>query len=105
MQQENMVDVEKLELKPERVQEMIARQLGWSDKKGKAGIHRVREFADHIEAEHFVSYAAKIAGRRKQPMTIIQSGRKVTVTLKGKPGRGRFAGVNEAVYNLAVALG
>lgn len=108
MFQNNLVNVsglDRLELKPERVQEAIARELGWAERKGVRGIHRTREFADHIEAEHFVAFASKIAGRRRQPMTIQQAGRKVTITLKGLPGRGFKSGLNENVFALAVALG
>ena len=96
---------DKLELKPERVQQMIARQLGWTERKSVRGIHRTRTFGNPVEAEAFAAFALKAAGRRRQPVTVSQSGRQVAITLKGRPGRGAAAGLTDAVYALACVLG
>jgi hypothetical protein len=104
--QETMSSVpEKLELKPERVQQEMARHLGWFERKSVSGIHRTRTFDDSVEAEAFAAFALKAAGRRRQPVTVSQSEREVSIRLKGRPGRGATAGLTDAVYALACVLG
>jgi pterin-4a-carbinolamine dehydratase len=96
---------DKLELKPERVQEEMARQLGWAKRDGMLGIHRARKFASYLEAEAYVAYVFKMAAHRRQPVAVAQSGGKVSITLTGRPGRHRSAGLTNAVYDLACVLG
>ena len=96
---------DKLELKPERVQEEMARQLGWAKREGMLGIHRARSFASYLEAEAFVAFAFKVAAYRRQPVSVTQAGRKVSITLTCRPGRHRAAGLTNAVYDLACVLG
>jgi pterin-4a-carbinolamine dehydratase len=96
---------DKLELKPERVQEEMARQLGWAKREGMLGIHRARKFASYLEAEAYVAFVFRMAAHRRQPVTVTQSGRKVSITLTGRPGRHRTAGITNAVYDLACVLG
>jgi hypothetical protein len=96
---------DKLELKPERVQEEMARQLGWAKREGMLGIHRARKFASYPEAEAFVAFVFKVAAYRRQPVSVAQSGRKVSIMLTGLPGRHRTAGLTNAVYDLACVLG
>lgn len=96
---------DKLELKPERVQEEMARQLGWAKREGMPGIHRARKFASYLEAEAFAAFVVKVAAHRRQPVTVSQTGRKVNLTLTGRPGRHRAAGLTNAVYGLACVLG
>lgn len=96
---------DKLELKAERVQEEMARQLGWAKREGMPGIHRARKFASHLEAEAFVAFVFKVAAHRRQPVSVTQSGRKVSITLTGRPGSYRASGPTNAVYDLASVLG
>jgi pterin-4a-carbinolamine dehydratase len=96
---------DKLELKPERVQEEMARQLGWAKREGMLGIHRARKFASYLEAEAYVAFVFKVAAQRRQPVSVTQSGRKVSITLTGRPGNHRAAGLINAVYDLACVLG
>ena len=96
---------DKLELKPERVQEEMARQLGWAKREGMLGIHRARKFASYLEAEAYVAFVFRMAAHRRQPVSVTQSGRKVSITLTGRPGRHRAAGLTNAVYGLACELG
>jgi hypothetical protein len=96
---------DKLELKPERVQEEMARQLGWAKREGMLGIHRARSFGSHLEAEAYVAFVFKAAAHRRQPVAVSQTGRKVSITLTGRPGRHRTAGLTNAVYDLACVLG
>jgi hypothetical protein len=95
---------DKLELKPERVQQQLARLLGWEEREG-VGIQRSRKFASPYEAQAFAAFVLKVAGRRRQPVTVGQSGTKISITLQGRPGRGNTAGLTDAVYALACALG
>ena len=97
----NVEAAEKLELKAERVQQQIARLLGWQEREGVGGIHRAREFASYLEAEAFSAFVFKLAGRRRQAVTVSQAGKKVSITLSP----GRTAGLTDAVYDLACALG
>lgn len=96
---------DKLELKPERVQQEMARQLGWAAREGMLGIHRARKFASYLEAEAYVAFAFKMAAHRRQPVTVNQSGAKVSIVLTGRPGRHRSSGLTNAVYDLACVLG
>lgn len=96
---------DKLELKPERVQEEMARQLGWAKREGMLGIHRARKFASYLEAEAYVAFVSKVAAHRRQPVTVSQSGAKVSITLTGRPGRHRASRLTNAVYDLACVLG
>ncbi len=96
---------DKLELKAERVQQEIARQFGWAKREGMPGIHRVRKFASYLEAEAFVAFVVKVAAHRRQPVSVTQSGRNVSITLAGRPNRHRASGLTNAVYDLACTLG
>ena len=94
---------DKLELKPERVQQ-LARQLGWEESEG-VGLHRSRKFHSVIETEAYAAFALKVAGRRRQPVTVSVTGRQVTIALSGRTGSSKSAGITNAVYALACALG
>ena len=96
---------DRLKLKPERVQEEMARQLGWAKREGMLGIHRARKFASYLEAEAYVAFVFRMAAHRRQPVAVSQTGRKVSITLTGRPGRHRAAGLINAVYGLACELG
>lgn len=95
---------ERLELKPERVQQLALR-LGWEEREGAAGIHRRRKFANAVEAEAYAAFVLKAAALRRQPVTVGFKGRKVSIELQGRPGRGKTSGLTDAVYALACALG
>ena len=97
--------LDRLELKPERVQEEMARQLGWAKREGMPGIHRARKLASHLEAEAYAAFVFRMAAHRRQPVTVSQSGAKVSIALTGRPGRHRASGLTNAVYDLACVLG
>ena len=94
---------DKAHLKPERVQQMLARLLGWEEREGVPGLHRVRGFASGMEAEAYAGLVLKLAVRRRQQVKLDLSGKQVHVTIQGHPGR--KAGFTDAVYGLACALG
>ena len=94
---------DKAQLKPERVQQQLARMLGWEERPDTPGLHRVRGFASGMESEAYAGLVLKLATRRRQQVSIDLSGKKVHVTIQGRPGR--KAGFTDAVYDLACALG
>ena len=94
---------DKAHLKPERVQQTLARMLGWEERDGVPGLHRVRGFANGMEAEAYAGLVLKLAVRRRQQVKLDLSGKQVHVTIQGRPGR--KAGFTNAVYDLACALG
>lgn len=94
---------DKAELKPERVQQMLARMLGWEERDGVPGLHRVRGFASGTEAEAYGGLVLRLAARRRQRVDVGLWGKQVHVTIQGRPGR--KAGFTDAVYSLACALG
>lgn len=97
---------EKQHLKPERIQQQLARLLGWEEQADTQGLHRMRGFASPAEAQVYADFAVKLAARRRQRVAVSLEGRQVVVTLKGRPGRGNTAGfLTDAVYDLACVLG
>lgn len=94
---------DKAHLKPERVQQTLARILGWEERPGTPGLHRVRGFASGMESEAYAGMVLRLAARRRQQVNIDLSGKQVHVTIKSRPGR--KAGFTDAVYDLACALG
>lgn len=93
---------DRLELKPERVQQALARMLGWEERPGVPGLHRVRGFASGMEAEAYAGLVMKLAVRRRQKVSLELTGKQVHVAIQGRPGK---AGFSNAVYALACALG
>ncbi|MEA2563653.1 MAG: Pterin 4 alpha carbinolamine dehydratase [Acidobacteriota bacterium] len=96
---------EKLELKPERVQEMLARLPKWSLRPDGRGIERVREHASLKGAKSFASQVWRLASVQNQPVTIGLDGSKVVVTLTGHPVRGCTGGLTDPVFHLAELIG
>ncbi|MFL6200105.1 MAG: hypothetical protein ACJ76J_13075 [Thermoanaerobaculia bacterium] len=94
---------DKAELKPERVQQQLARLLGWEERPDWPGLHRIRRFASGMESEAYAGLVLKLATRRRQQVRVDLSGKQVHVTIQGRPGR--KAGFTDAVYDLACALG
>ena len=93
---------DKLELKPERVQQALARMLGWEERPGVPGLHRVRGFASGMEAEAYAGLVMKLAVRRRQKVRLDLAGKQLHVVIQGRSGK---AGFTNAVYALACALG
>jgi len=96
------------DLKSERVQTpqmRMAAVLGWAEQASPARLQRARRFATAGEAEGFAAFVLKIATRRRQPVVVELSGTRVSVILKSLPGRAVTAGITNAVFDLACALG
>lgn len=96
---------EKLELKPERVQQMLARLPGWSLRPDGRGIERVREYAGTEGARSFAAQVCNLASVQGQPVTVGLLGSKVVVTLTGHPVRGCTGGLTDPVFHLAELIG
>ena len=96
---------EKLELKPERVQEMLARLPGWSLWPEGLGIQRVREYASTEGAKSFAAQVCNLASVQNQPVIVGLDGSKVVVTLTGHPVRGCTGGLTDPVFHLAELIG
>ncbi len=94
---------DKAHLKPERVQQTLARLMGWEERPGVPGLHRVRGFASGMESEAYAGLVVRLATRRRQQVSVDLSGKQVHVTIQGRPGR--KAGFTDAAYDLACALG
>lgn len=96
---------EKLELKPERVQQMLARLPNWGLRADGRAIERVREHASTKGARSFAAQVCRIATVQGQPVTVGLEGSKVVVTLTGHPVRGCTGGLTDPVFHLAELIG
>ena len=96
---------ERLELKPERVQQLLLKLPGWRLGREGRAIERRRQFTSLAEAQAFVARVGKLATRHRQPVTIGLSGKRVNVSLAGHPVKRRAGGLTNEVFNLAGLLG
>ncbi|HWM91816.1 MAG TPA: hypothetical protein VN493_13710 [Thermoanaerobaculia bacterium] len=99
-----LLTLEKQHLKPERIQQQMARLLGWEEGKDAPGIYRTRLFGSPAEAEAYSAFAGKVAAGRRQAVTLTLAGKQVSVAIQGRPGRTK-AGITDAGYALACVLG
>ena len=94
----------KLQLKPERIQELLRGLPGW--RLGRQGLVCAREAASGAAAiRGYVNRVTRLATLRKQPVTIVIAPGEVVVTLPGHPARGCAGGITEAVFKLAGLIG
>jgi pterin-4a-carbinolamine dehydratase len=94
----------KLQLKPERIQELLRKLPGW--RLCGHGLVCARETASGAAAiRGYVNRVIRLATLRKQPVTIAVASGEVVVTLPGHPARGCVGGVTEAVFKLAELIG
>lgn len=96
---------ERLELKPERVQQLLLQLPGWKLVVEGRGIRRRRQFGTHSKAQDFVSYVGKLATVHRQPVTIALTGKRVDLILPGHPIKGLKGGLTDVVFNLAGLIG
>lgn len=96
---------ERLELKPERVQQHLARLPRWRLRPDGRGIERVREHRSTRGASRFAGNVCRLAAAQGQPVTVGLQGSKVAVTLTGHPRRGCTGGLTDAVFHLAELIG
>jgi pterin-4a-carbinolamine dehydratase len=96
---------EKAQLKPERVQQLLLKLPGWRLGAEGRSIARRRHFTSFAEVQAFVGRVGKLATRHRQPVTIAVSGKRVNLTLAGRPLKGRTGGLTDEVFNLAGHIG
>lgn len=94
-----------MRLKPERVQEYLAKLPGWRLRQDGGGIENVRSFNSPKAARAFVGHVCKLAEIRRQPVNVRLAGKQVAITLQGHPAKGCVGGINGAVFNLAGKIG
>lgn len=94
-----------MRLKPERVQQLLAKLPGWKLRQDGRGIENVRGFTSARAARSFVGHVCKLADSRRQPVTVRLAGKQVSITLQGHPAKGCTGGINGAVFNLAGKIG
>ena len=95
----------RMNLKPERVQQLLAKLPGWALRHDSQAIVRARMFTTPQGAGAFARNACWLATKLNQPATVSLAGTKVTVTLTGHPVRGCTGGLTDAVFKLAGRIG
>ena len=95
----------RMDLKPERVQQMLESLPGWALHSSGRAIVRVRLFSTEQGAGWFALNACSLANRLNQPVAVRLVGKEVTVALTGHPVRGCTGGLTDAVFKLAGRIG
>jgi pterin-4a-carbinolamine dehydratase len=95
----------RMDLKPERVQQMLERLPGWALHSSGRAIVRVRMFTTERKAGSFVRKACWLATKLLQPVMVSLAGKEVTIALTGHPVRGCTGGLTNTVFNLADLIG
>ena len=95
----------RMNLKPERVQELLVGLPGWKLRGDGRGLESVRRFTHPGAAGSFAALACRLATVRRQPVKVHLSGGEVVVTLQGHPVRGCTGGLTSKVFTLAGLIG
>ena len=95
----------RMNLKPERVQLLLAKLPGWKLRGDGGGLESERQFTNPGAASSFAAMACRLAALRGQPVKVDLSGGKVVVKLQGLPARGCAGGLTGPVFTLAGLIG
>lgn len=95
----------RMDLKPERVQQMLAKLPGWELHPSGQAIVRTRMFTTDQAAGSFARNACWLASKLHQPATVRLAGKEVGIALTGHPVRGCVGGLTDKVFNLADLIG
>jgi pterin-4a-carbinolamine dehydratase len=95
----------RMNLKPERVQELLLRVPGWRLRPDGVGLETRRRFSQPGAASTLAAQACRLAMLRNQPVMVKLWGGHVVVTLHGHPVRGFVGGLTEKVFDLAALIG
>ena len=95
----------KMNLKPERVQELLLRVPGWRLRADGRGLETRRKFTQPSSASTLAAQACRLSMLRNQPVTVKLWNGHVVVTLHGYPGHGCVGGLTEKVFELASLIG
>jgi pterin-4a-carbinolamine dehydratase len=93
----------RMNLKPERVQELLLGLPGWRLRED--GLESARQFTSRGAASSFAAMACRLATQQRQPVGIKLAGGKVVVKLQGHPFHGCVGGITSAVFKLAGLIG
>ena len=96
---------ERMELKPERVQQMLEKLPGWELHPSGRAILRTRLFTTDEGARAFARNICWLAGKLRQPVTVRLAGKEVAIALTGHPVRGCVGGLTGPVFKLADLIG
>ncbi|HEX7185128.1 MAG TPA: hypothetical protein VF756_25090 [Thermoanaerobaculia bacterium] len=93
-------------LKSERVQQMLKAllQRGWKQVQGGWALQRTYELGLGSVARAYSSVALELASFHDQPVELLASGARLTITLPGSPGRSRTLRFTEEMLGFATAL-
>lgn len=91
----------RMELKPERVQQMLLNLPGWRLREDGRAIETDRLFVTEQTASSFAALACRLARVQRQPLQVSLSGKQVLLTLTGHPVRGCTGGLTAPVFKLA----
>lgn len=93
-------------LKSERVQQMlkVLQQRGWKPLKGGWALQRTYELGLGPAVRAYSSVALELASFHDQPVQLLASGERLTITLPGTPGRSRALRFSEEMLLFATAL-
>lgn len=95
----------RMNLKPERVQQLLLRVPGWKLLAEGRGLETVRQFTSPGAASSFAAQACRLATLRRQPVKVRLWGEDVVITLHGHPPHGCCGGLTEQVFHLAGLIG
>ena len=98
-------DPVRLNLKPERVQELLMMVPGWRLRKDGRGLESYRRFSSPGGASTLAAQACRMAMLRNQPVMVKLWRGEVVVRLHGYPGHGCVGGLTEQVFDLAAHIG
>jgi pterin-4a-carbinolamine dehydratase len=95
----------KMNLKPERVQELLLKVPGWRLRADGRGLESHRRFSHPGAASTWAAQACRLAALRNQPVMVKLWKREVVLTLHGYPAHGCVGGLTEKVFDLAALIG
>lgn len=95
----------RMNLKPERVQQLMLGLPGWKLRRGGRELETLRRFTSPGAASTFAALACRLAACQRQPVKVAVLGGDVVVRLQGNPVRGCTGGITEPVFNLARLIG
>jgi pterin-4a-carbinolamine dehydratase len=95
----------KMNLKPERVQELLLRVPGWRLRSDGRGLESYRRFTSPSAASTLAAQACRLSMLRNQPLMVKLWQGDVVLTLHGHPAPGCVGGLTEKVFELASFIG
>ena len=95
----------RMDLKPERVQQLLLALPGWKLREDGRAIVTERKFASAKTAGAFGALACRLATQERQPVAVRLVGEQIMITLPGHPLRGCVGGLTGPVFRLAGLIG